>query len=317
MAHLPYLNADTIESLHDYPSLIDALDAALREQRISYPLRHHHEFGEDNTLLIMPSWEDGRDVGIKLVTVTPRNRSKNLPSIQGVVVYFDATTGSPLALLDASALTRKRTAAASALASRYLSRADSRQLLVLGTGALAPELIHAHATVRAVNEAFVWGRNSAKAQRLAKEWNNPSISVQAIEDYNTLTQEIDIISTATMANEPLLYKRHLQAGQHLDLVGSYKKHMRESSDDLIQQVKIFVDNRTGALRESGDLHLPLQAGLIKESDVAADLHDLCTGQHPGRGTDSEITLFKSVGFALEDLVAARYYYHRYLASLQD
>lgn len=313
MAHLPFLDADTIEQLHHYPSLIKALEQALRDDGISYPLRHHHEYDEDNTLLIMPSWEEGRDVGIKLVTVTPENRRKDLPSIQGVVVYFDAQSGSPLALLDAAALTRKRTAAASALASQFLSRINSRRLLVLGTGALAPELIRAHASSRPIEEVLVWGRTVAKARQLVKDFADERLQVRAVEDYVAVAPSADIISTATMATEPLLYARHLQAGQHLDLVGSYKKHMREASDDAVRMARLFVDNRSGALQESGDLYLPLQAGVISEGDVQAELRELCSGGHPGRTGPAEITLFKSVGFALEDLVAARFYYQRYLS----
>ncbi len=314
MPHLPFLDANTIEQLHHYPSLIDELGKALSAQRITYPLRHHHDYSEENTLLIMPSWEDGRDVGIKLVTVTPANRGTKMPSIQGVVVYFDAQIGSPLALFDAAALTRKRTAAASALASRFLSRPDSRRLLVLGTGALAPELIRAHCTIRPIEEAFIWGRTFEKAQRIAKDFEEAKIPITSLEEFDTMAPSMDIISTGTMATEPLLYGKHLQAGQHLDLVGSYKKHMREASDEVVQEVSIFVDNRTGALRESGDLYLPLQAGIIKEADVCGELHELCAGDHPGRSRAEEITLFKSVGFALEDLVAARFYYQRFLAT---
>lgn len=314
MTNLPFLEAAKIEELHDYPALINELQLALKENQIVYPLRQHYSYGEENTLLTMPSWQDGRDIGIKLVTVTPSNKNNNLPSIQGVVVYFDAQTGRPLALLDAAAITRKRTAAASALASKLLSRPDSSSLLVLGTGALAPELVKAHLAVRPIKQVYIWGRTFGKAKSVAEALRGEAISVQAIERITDVASSMSIISTATMAMTPLLTGAHLALGQHFDLVGSYKPDMREVNDEVISQAQIYVDNKVGALHESGDLCIPLANGVITEADIRGELFELCQQAVSGRENEEQITLFKSVGFALEDLVAARFYYERYLAS---
>ena len=314
MNHLPFLNQTELEALHDYPLLIKHLEQALAESQIQYPLRQHYAYGEANTLLTMPSWENGRDIGIKLVTVTPANQKRELPSIQGVVVYFDADTGAPLAILDAATVTRKRTAAASALASKLLSRSDSTSLLLLGTGALAPELIRAHTSVRPIETVYLWGRTPAKAQRIQEMFADSPCQVQAVTDYSQVAPSVDIISTATMAVDPLLSSLHLTAGQHLDLVGSYLPHMREADDSVIERVDIYVDNRPGAEKESGDILQPLQNGIMTTEDIRGTLAELCQGVVPAREQAKQITLFKSVGFALEDLVAARFYHERYLAA---
>ena len=312
--NLLFLNQPELEALHDYPLLIEALEQALRQAKIQYPLRQHHTYQDSNTLLVMPSWQDDRDIGVKLVTVTPKNHERGLPSIQGLVVYFDAETGTPLAVLDAATLTRKRTAAASALASRLLSRRDSSTLLLLGTGALAPELIRAHAAVRPIQKVYVWGRTHAKAQRLQEAFAAASFQVEAVTSYLQVAQQADIISTSTMAVSPLLKEAHIQKGQHLDLVGSYLPHMREADDSVIAKSKIYVDNRPGAEKESGDILQPLNRGVITKQDIRGTLAELCRKETIARESTSEVTLFKSVGFALEDLVAARFYYERYLHS---
>ncbi len=309
---LPYLNQTEIETLHDYPLLIEALAQALAQAEIQYPLRQHYSYQDKNTLLVMPSWQDDRDIGIKLVTVTPDNQQRGLPSIQGVVVYFDANTGAPLVVLDAATLTRKRTAAASALASQLLSRADSNTLLLLGTGALVPELIRAHAAVRPISKVYVWGRTASKAQRIQTLFAQAPFQVEAVVDYLSIAPQVDIISTATMAVEPLLNEIHIRKGQHLDLVGSYLPHMREVDDSVVTKAKIYVDNRPGAEKESGDIFQPLSDGIITKEDIRGALAELCREEVNARELSSEITLFKSVGFALEDLVAARFYYERYL-----
>lgn len=315
MPQLSFLDEPMLEAIHDPIPLVNALEEALQAAAITTPLRHHHHYGANNTLLMMPAWQDGRDMGVKLVTVTPENRQSGRPSIQGVVVYFNAQSGAPLALLDAATLTRKRTAAASALASRYLSRKNSDSLLLLGTGALAPELILAHTAMRPIQQVFVWGRSHDKAQALCEQFQGQQFSCEAVEHYRELAREVAIISTATMATQPLLTGHELAQGQHFDLVGSYKPNMREANDELIKGTRIFVDYPQGAMKESGDLCQPLASGVITEAAICGSLGQLAKGECSGRQTTTENTLFKSVGFALEDLVAARFYYERYLADL--
>jgi ornithine cyclodeaminase len=234
--------------------------------------------------------------------LTPGNQSSGKPFIQGYYLLFDATDGRPLALIEARALTNMRTAAASALASSYLSRPDSRCLFLVGTGALAPYLARAHAAVRPIETIMVWGRDREKAERVAAGLQG--YSARAVVDLGEAVSA-DVVSCATSTTDALLKPSHLRSGQHIDLVGAFKPTMQELHEDGLAMTRIFVDTRQGALSEAGDILIPLQKGLIEESDIVAELADLASGRHPGRQSADEITLFKSVGHAIEDLVAAR------------
>jgi ornithine cyclodeaminase len=298
----------------DYPGLVEALREIFRSggeapQRLHYPLpvpgASANAPGSDGTLLLMPAWIAGRFIGIKLVTVFPENGKLSLPSVQGSYLLLDGRTGVPLAMMDGPRLTVRRTAAASALASSYLSRPEASTLLMAGTGALAPHLIRAHAAVRPLRRILVWGRSRANAAALAEQTaGQTGLAVEVVDDLARAAGEADIISCATLATSPLIRGEWLRAGTHLDLVGGFRPDMREADDDCVRRSTLFADTRGGALHEAGDLAQPLQAGLIHETDIAGDLYDLTRGAHPGRQSEKEITLFKSVGHALEDLAAA-------------
>jgi ornithine cyclodeaminase len=271
-------------------------------------------------LLLMPAWTTGSSnggkggrVGVKVVTVFPDNGKQRLPSIYGQYMLLDGTTGVPLALLDGTMLTKRRTACASGLASRFLSRTDSTRLLMIGTGALAPHLIRVHAKVRPIREVAIWGRSPAHAKTLAEELSKSlpaalgrAVGVRAVSDRRSAVGEADIISCATLSKTALVEGNWLHDGQHVDLVGAYTPQMRESDDKAVGRARVFVDTRAGALKEGGDIAIPLGNGTITATDIVADLFELSRGQHPGRpSTDAtSITLFKSVGAALEDLAAA-------------
>jgi len=266
-------------------------------------------------LLLMPAWTRGPEshLGIKVVTVFPDNGKRSLPSIHGQYLLLDGTTGQTVAMLDGTMLTKRRTACASGLASRYLSRPDARRLLMIGTGALAPQLIRVHAKVRPIKEVAIWGRRPQQAAALAKELSvslpqalSRSITVRAAMDRRQAIGEADIISCATLSSTPLVEGDWLGEGQHVDLVGAYTPQMRESDDNAVRRARVFVDTRAGALKEGGDIVQPLANGTISETHVIADLYELSRGQRPGRaaGDATSITLFKSVGAALEDLAAA-------------
>jgi ornithine cyclodeaminase/alanine dehydrogenase-like protein (mu-crystallin family) len=298
-----------LESTLPYSALVQQLHAAFCEN-ITVPLRHHHQYdnpteGVDSTLLLMPAWKSGEYLGVKIITVSPNNAKHKLPSIHGVYLLFNAHTGVPIAQMDAKILTSRRTAAASALASSFLSRKDSRTLLMVGTGALAPCLIEAHATVRPIEKVLVWGRNFAKAQQVVSTLNLPNLDIQPIEKIEMGIAEADIISCATLSEQPLVFGKYLKVGQHLDLVGSFKPNMREVDNVTIQKATVFVDTLEGATKESGDILSPLQSGILKIEDIQADLFGICQQDIFCRKNDAEITLFKSVGHALEDLAAAR------------
>lgn len=308
MHTIPFIDSPSLRSLLPYDKLIPALQIAFQNEYI-VPQRHHHDYanpkeGIDSTLLLMPAWQVGRYLGVKMVTVSPNNGDYNLPSIHGIYTLFDAHQGQPLAFMEAKTLTSLRTAAASALASSYLSRLDSSKLLMVGTGAMAPELIRAHASVRPIEEVLVWGRNFSKANQICKQLGQETFAIKAVKNLSAAIAEVDIISVATLSSQSLIHGAWLQAGQHLDLVGSFKPNMREADDEVIKKSVIFVDVLEGATKESGDLVIPLSKGIISSSDIKGDLFDLCSDKRLGRTNTQEITCFKSVGYALEDLAAA-------------
>jgi ornithine cyclodeaminase len=206
-------------------------------------------------------------------------------------------------------LTLRRTAAASALAASYLARADARRHVMIGTGALAPHLIQAHASARPIREVVVWGRDPTKTaalvNRLASWAKASGIAMAATEDREAAVRSADIATSATLSPEPLIRGEWLRRGTHVDLVGAYTPKMREADDDAIRRSRVYVDTRAGATKEAGDIVQPLASGVLNEGDIQGDLFDLCRGTAAGRSRDDEITLFKSVGTALEDLAAAQ------------
>ena len=302
---LPFFSAGQVHAALDYKVLAEALRVAFR-QGCTAPLRHVHDVtGSGDRLLLMPAWRPGEDLGVKLVTVFPRNRERGAATVSALYVLFDGATGHPRALIDGEALTLRRTAAASALASTYLSRKDSATLLVVGTGALAPHMARAHCALRPIAKLLLWGRSPERTQALAAQLRDEGLAAQALADLAQGLAQADIVTCATTATEAVVRGALLRPGTHVDLVGGFTPQMREGDDDLIARAEIFVDSYTGALKEAGDLVQPLASGALVRARVRAELAELVTGAHPGRQSQYEITLFKSVGTALEDLCAAR------------
>ncbi len=319
------LSAQQVDRLLDYPGLADALAEAFRGG-VTAPTRHHHTIerpdGTDSAVLLMPAWTDFMErghsddgfMGFKIVTVSPDNNTVGMPAVMAVYLLADGRTGEPLALIDGQALTLWRTATASALAGRYLAPSNARRMAMMGAGKLAPHLIRAHAAMNPIESVVLWNRNRAGAEKLAQELADDPFSVEVADDRVTAIADADIISAATISAEPLVEGAWLKTGSHVDLVGAYAPHLRESDDEAVRRASLFVDTFDGALKEGGDLVQPLEAGLISRSDVKADLAMLCRGDHPGRMADDEITLFKSTGAALEDLAAGCLIWRRHKES---
>jgi alanine dehydrogenase len=291
-----------------------ALIAGLREafcQDIEVPRRSMYPIdlasGSEATYGVMPAWRSGDILVTKLVTIFPHNANQGLPTIHAQIVLFDGRTGAPTAIVDGSEVTRRRTAATSALASSYLANEQAEYLLVVGTGAQAWHQALAHTAVRPIVRIGVWGRSPAKAKVLveALRQNSDAISVHVVDDLESSAREADVISCVTGASEPIVFGEWLKPGSFLDLVGSHTPHRRECDDEAVRRSRIYVDTVAGALAEAGDLLLPLKQSVIRQSDILGDLHSLCRGEVAGRRTPDEITLFKSVGSAIEDLAAAR------------
>ncbi|EKE76935.1 bifunctional Delta(1)-pyrroline-2-carboxylate/Delta(1)-piperideine-2-carboxylate reductase [Oceanibaculum indicum] len=309
------IDADSAARALPYDALIEALRAMFREG-CTVPLRHHHGVEvpgkAEATLLLMPAWTPGGYIGIKMVTVFPSNGEKGLPAIMGQYLLLSGETGEVLAMIDGQTLTARRTAAASALAASYLAREDSEKMLMVGAGALAPQLIRAHLAVRpSLRRIAIWARDKTKSQALAdKMAAETGRAVTAAGDLEEVARWADLISCATLSKQPLVHGAWLKPGAHLDLVGAFTPEMRESDDEAVRRASVFVDTREGALKEAGDIVLAVKSGALTPDAIRGDLYDLTRGTAKGRQSAQEITFFKSVGTALEDLAAAQLAYSR-------
>jgi ornithine cyclodeaminase/alanine dehydrogenase-like protein (mu-crystallin family) len=297
-------NADEVHAALPWNALANHLADAFA-QGADVPVRHAHALGGSDTLLLMPAWSSSA-LGVKLVTVMPGNAARDTATVQATYLLLDRSTGQARALLDGEALTLRRTAAASALAARYLARADSRCLLIVGSGHLARWMARAHYALRPeLERVLVWGRNPQARLDMASELASEGLPAVASDDLAAAVRGADIVSCATTSNLPLVLGGWLQPGTHVDLVGGFKPDMREVDDDAVVMARVFVDTYAGALSEAGDLVQPLQRGCITRAHIVAELAELARAGGTARRSDAEITLFKSVGTALEDLAAAQ------------
>lgn len=282
----------------------DRLIPALRDAFVtgaSVPLRHRHDL-TDASLLLMPAWQPGGMFGVKVVSVFPGNGARGLPSVSASYLLCDGETGQHLALIDGGEITRRRTAAASALAGSFLAREDARSLLIVGSGHVAGLMVDAYRTVRPIDRVMVWNIRPAGAERLAVR-----LGAEPVTDLATAVAQADIVSCATLSREPLVRGEWLRPGTHLDLIGGFTPAMREANDEAVRRARVFIDT-DAALAEAGDLIDPIAHGVLRREDIAGSLFSLCRSETPGRRDAAEITLFKSVGSALEDLAAAELAY---------
>jgi alanine dehydrogenase len=303
-----WFDAATIRSRLPWPRMLAALDAMLQSD-VTAPLRTSHAIevpGEaPASLLLMPAWRSGGRLGVKLVTVFPGNARRNERAVGALYALFDARNGVPLALFDGEEITARRTAGASAYAASHLARSDARHLLMVGAGRLARGLVEAHRTVRPIERVSLWSRTPENAQAAAAAMAEEGLPVTAVRDLESAVRAADIVCCATLSTAPLVHGAWLAPGVHIDLVGAFNARMRESDDAAMARAGlIVVDSRIAALAEGGDIVQAMTSGAIGEGDIAAELADLACGRHPGRTRADEVTVFKSVGFALEDLAAA-------------
>lgn len=312
---MQFIDKNHIAKYLGWHETIDALQEMFAGGCVT-PTRHHHTMPlpgqQDATLLLMPAWQPGIYTGLKLVNVYPDNSKKGLPTIMGTYLLMDGSTGAPVISMDAGELTARRTVAASALASRYCSREDATNLLIIGSGRLAQYLGFAHAAVRNITEIRVWARNVDKAQKLIRYYKSAGYTASVADDLEKTSAWAHIISSATMSTEPLIHGQWLENGCHIDLIGGFKPTMREIDDEGVSKAKVFVDTREGVLAEAGDLLIPIKNGTFNENDIVAELGELASKKHKGREKDDDITLFKSVGASLEDLAAAILCYENWL-----
>ncbi len=307
-----HFDAAAIRAALPWPRMLDALDSALKSDVIA-PLRANHTIevpaAPDATLLMMPAWRIGAHLGVKLVTVFPGNRARGEQSVAAVYLLFDATDGRPLALLDGEEITARRTAGASAYAARILARRDARHLVMVGAGRQARGLVDAHRSVRPIERVSVWSRTPEHANAFVGELADGGVTAAVCVDLEAAVRAADVVCCATLSTSPLVRGEWLRPGTHLDLVGAFRRHMRETDSAAVARADlIVVDERTAALAEGGDIVQAIASGAIGAERITADLRDLAIGAHPGRTRGDQVTLFKSVGFALEDLAAAQAVY---------
>jgi len=294
------IGREELAALLPWPRLIGAMRRVFTEG-CEAPLRHRHA-AAGTALLLMPAW-DARCTGVKIVHVAAGNAARGLSAVHAEYLLSDAATGAPIALLDGGELTDRRTAATSVLAATMLARPASRRLLLLGSGRVAAALAECYAASFDLAEIAVWSPRAAQAERLAHRLAAHGLPARAAASPDP--RGFDIASAATLATAPLLRGADLDAGTHLDLVGAFRPDMREADAEAIARARLVVDTRAGALAEGGDLIQAIAEGRITAAHVAADLGELCRGEAAGRTDPAEITAFKSVGWAGEDLAAAR------------
>jgi len=292
------------------PALVQALRAAFAAGA-EVPQRHAHALPGGATMLLMPAWrERGQGparlsrLGMKTVTFCPGNGALGLPGVHGLYSLFDGRTGVPLAVLDGSELTARRTAAASALAAFYLARGDATRLLVVGAGRVAALLPEAMRTVRpGIEHIMVWARRAEAAEALAAAWRASGLHASAVADLAAAAGRAHIVSCATPAATPLVQGAWLQPGTHLDLIGSFAPGMREADSAAVAQAGVWIDSAE-ALAKAGELAQAIAEGAFAAGSLVGTLADLVRGDCRGRAEKQERTLFKSVGHAIEDLAAA-------------
>ncbi|HEX7119573.1 MAG TPA: ornithine cyclodeaminase family protein [Longimicrobiales bacterium] len=301
------IEATDVHRVLEFPPLVEALREAFGSpagtpQRMMFPL----SAGESrDAFALLPSW-NGDVIGVKAFTYLPGNAAEGRDILHSKIILFDRRTGEPLDLVDGTSVTFWRTAAVAALAADYLARRDARRLLVCGTGNLAPYMALAHASVRPIEEVVIWGRNPAKAERAIERIleKRPELRCRVAGDLETEAGAADVISCVTASHEPIILGRWVRPGTHTDFFGNHERDGRECDTELVAGSRVYVDSRVNVLAEAGDLLIPIAEGRFTEDGVLGELSELCSGAVPGRGSDDEITLFKSVGTALADLAAA-------------
>ena len=304
------LSAEDVKISLTMPQAIAAMRTAfshLSSGNASMPTRAHIDIKKHNGVaLFMPSCiESENAICIKTVTLFPDNPANDLPFIQGMVCLFDATNGSPLAILDAPTLTSLRTGAASGLATDLLAREDASTVAIFGAGVQGRTQLLAVAAVRKLKKAFVYDKFEAAAKKFANEMSQQlGIEVCPVSTPTDAVASADVICTATVSDTPVFDDATLPDGVHINAVGSYKPHVQEIPAETVIRAKVVVDHKHSALEETGDLIIPIQQGTYSPDRIYAELGDLITKDIPARTSPDEITLFKSVGVAVQDLTAA-------------
>ncbi len=303
---LQTFDAAAVARLCPYDRLVDALAAGLREPIASPARMHMDPPGDGSAFLIMPAWQTGGLIGVKMISVWAANAAAGKPTVAALYNVFSGTDGMPMAVIDGTELTLRRTAAAAALGARLLARKGRLRLAVLGTGALAPEMAEAHASVLDIERITLWGRRPEAAQRVAETLASRGIAAAVEPDLERAVREADVIVAATTATVPFIEPAWVRPGSHVGLFGAFTTAMSEAAPALFPRVSLFADTRAGVLEKGGEVTQAIAAGLITPQAIRAEFAEMVASEKPWRTSETEITVLKSVGFAALDLLAARY-----------
>lgn len=291
--------------------LIPLLEQAYIRSEIITGVKSLNSFGarDQNGIMSMSAWSKDY-AGTKLLMIMPDNPAQDLPSIRGVYILNDAVTGELLCTLDAEEMTSIRTACASALASLKLSKQDSKSMLLLGNGALAKDMIIAHCAVRPLQQIYIWGRNELKSEAVKSSLiDELQQNIIVLKEYKDIVRDVDIICSATGASTPLIHQEHISNGQHIDLVGSYQPSMQELDERVLGIASVYADDLENTPKKVGEFCKAFEKGIIKKADIRGDLVTLSSADYL-RENDEEVTIFKSSGMAIQDLVCASFLYQK-------
>lgn len=299
------IDGETVRRVAEYPLIIEAIREGHRRKKavISDSLLE----SAGRKLLVRSAWIEGLGIGVKAMSVYPDNPSRTppIPSIQGQVLLYDDDTGSVSAVVDGEEVTKWKTASDSALGSDLLSRQDSETLLMVGAGTMAEPLIRGHVSVRpSLKRLLIWNRTASRAEALAKSIDDLGREIRIVSDLDASIGSADILCSATMSQDPVIFGRHLRPGCHVDLIGAYTPAMREADDEVLRRGRIFVDSYDSTIDHIGELKIPIAEGTISRDDVLGDFYTLVAGQ-AGRRSDEDITVFKNGGGAHLDVMTSQ------------
>ena len=302
---MDYFDSSAVQKALPYPMLIEALASGL-QLPIQAPSRSYFAPNDDaSCVLIMPAWKTKEIFGVKLVSVWPSNKAIDAPTVSAVYVLLSCENGLPLAVIDGTELTLRRTAAAAALAAKTLARKNSQTLAVLGTGALCVPMVQAHASVHPFKSILIWGRQKSKALAAVAELKTLGIESDYSEDLSDTLQQADVVAAVTTATEPFILSKWLKPGTHLGLIGAFTTQMAEAEPALMSKAQVFADDRSAVLEKGGEIYQAIQQKIILPSNIEGELAELASDPaRSWRKNGEAITVFKSVGFASLDLIAA-------------
>ncbi|MCX7043872.1 MAG: ornithine cyclodeaminase family protein [Candidatus Sumerlaeota bacterium] len=308
--HLLVLSSADVRQALPMPAAIAAMRTAfalLASGKVHLPARSVIRTPQDDgDLLIMPAIQsEGRRMGVKILSLFPGNISRGMPLIHALMALFDGETGQPLAVMDAGSLTAIRTSATCAVATDLLARRDARTLAVFGAGLQGAAQIEAIAAIRKLVKVWVFDPLGDKARMFASEMGERlGLDITAVQTPQEALANADIVSTATVSATPVFRDADLKPGVHVNAIGVYTPEKREIPVETVTRALLVVDQREACMAEAGDILIPIKNGIIGAGHVAAELGELVLGIKPGRTSEEQVTLFKAVGLAIQDLAAA-------------